>query len=54
MLPIVDKLDVSKYGVISINQIGIEDGVYYINDLVKKPKQEETPSRYAIKGRYVM
>jgi UTP--glucose-1-phosphate uridylyltransferase len=46
--------DVSKYGVISINQNGIEDGVYHINDLVEKPKREDAPSNYAIMGRYVL
>jgi UTP--glucose-1-phosphate uridylyltransferase len=50
----VPEEDVSKYGVISINQNGIEDGVYHINDLVEKPKMEEAPSRYAIMGRYVL
>jgi UTP--glucose-1-phosphate uridylyltransferase len=34
----VPEQDVSKYGVISINQNGIEDGVYHINNLVEKPK----------------
>jgi UTP--glucose-1-phosphate uridylyltransferase len=50
----VPEKDVSKYGVISINQYGIEDGVYHINDLVEKPKKEEAPSNYAIMGRYVL
>jgi UTP--glucose-1-phosphate uridylyltransferase len=50
----VPQKDVSKYGVISINQNGIEDGVYHINDLVEKPKLEEAPSNYAIMGRYVL
>jgi UTP--glucose-1-phosphate uridylyltransferase len=50
----VSEQDVSKYGVISINQSEIEDGVYHINDLVEKPKQEEAPSNYAIMGRYVL
>jgi UTP--glucose-1-phosphate uridylyltransferase len=50
----VPEQDVSKYGVISINQKGIENGVYHINDLVEKPKQEEAPSNYAIMGRYVL
>jgi UTP--glucose-1-phosphate uridylyltransferase len=50
----VQEQDVSKYGVISINQNGIEDGVYHINDLVEKPKREEAPSNYAIMGRYVL
>ncbi|MBN8193792.1 UTP--glucose-1-phosphate uridylyltransferase GalU [Bacillus sp. NTK074B] len=50
----VPQQEVSKYGVISINQNGIEDGVYHINDLVEKPKVEEAPSNYAIMGRYVL
>ncbi|MGF3105740.1 UTP--glucose-1-phosphate uridylyltransferase GalU [Rossellomorea sp. DUT-2] len=50
----VPKKDVSKYGVISINNNGIEDGVYHIHDLVEKPKIEEAPSNYAIMGRYVL
>jgi UTP--glucose-1-phosphate uridylyltransferase len=50
----VPEQDVCKYGVISINQNGIEDGVYHINDLVEKPKVEEAPSNYAIMGRYVL
>jgi UTP--glucose-1-phosphate uridylyltransferase len=50
----VPEQEVSKYGVISINQNGIEDGVYHINDLVEKPKVEEAPSTYAIMGRYVL
>lgn len=50
----VPEQEVSKYGVISINQNGIEDGVYHINDLVEKPKVEEAPSNYAIMGRYVL
>jgi UTP--glucose-1-phosphate uridylyltransferase len=50
----VPEQDVSKYGVISINQNGIEEGVYHINDLVEKPNKEEAPSNYAIMGRYVL
>jgi UTP--glucose-1-phosphate uridylyltransferase len=50
----VPQQDVSKYGVISINQNGTEDGVYHIHDLVEKPKVEEAPSRFAIMGRYVL
>jgi UTP--glucose-1-phosphate uridylyltransferase len=46
--------EVSKYGVISINQNGIDNGVFHINDLVEKPKVEEAPSNYAIMGRYVL
>jgi UTP--glucose-1-phosphate uridylyltransferase len=50
----VPQKDVSKYGVISINQNEIDNGVFHINDLVEKPKVEEAPSNYAIMGRYVL
>jgi UTP--glucose-1-phosphate uridylyltransferase len=50
----VPEQDVSKYGIISINQNGMEDAVYHINDLIEKPKLEEAPSNYAIMGRYVL
>jgi UTP--glucose-1-phosphate uridylyltransferase len=50
----VPQKDVSKYGVISINQNEIDSGVFHINDLVEKPKVEEAPSNYAIMGRYVL
>lgn len=50
----VSEQEVSKYGVISINQSGMDNGVFHINDLVEKPKVEEAPSNYAIMGRYVL
>jgi UTP--glucose-1-phosphate uridylyltransferase len=50
----VPKQDVSKYGVISINQNEIDNNVFHINDLVEKPKMEDAPSNYAIMGRYVL
>ncbi|WGG45418.1 UTP--glucose-1-phosphate uridylyltransferase GalU [Rossellomorea sp. DA94] len=50
----VPEQEVSKYGVISIKQSGIDNGVFHINDLVEKPKVQEAPSNYAIMGRYVL
>lgn len=50
----VPKKEVSKYGVISINQNRMDHGVFHINDLVEKPKLEDAPSNYAIMGRYVL
>ncbi|WRP06326.1 UTP--glucose-1-phosphate uridylyltransferase GalU [Rossellomorea aquimaris] len=50
----VPEQEVSKYGVISINQSGMDNGVFHINDLVEKPKVEDAPSNYAIMGRYVL
>ncbi|MDX8344144.1 UTP--glucose-1-phosphate uridylyltransferase GalU [Rossellomorea sp. YZS02] len=50
----VPEQEVSKYGVISINNHEMDNGVFHINDLVEKPKVEEAPSNYAIMGRYVL
>ncbi|RLQ94802.1 UTP--glucose-1-phosphate uridylyltransferase GalU [Falsibacillus albus] len=50
----VPEEEVSKYGVISIANSGSNQGVFHINDLVEKPKQEEAPSNYAIMGRYIL
>ncbi|WP_226675651.1 UTP--glucose-1-phosphate uridylyltransferase GalU [Rossellomorea aquimaris] len=50
----VPKQEVSKYGVISVNNHEMDNGVFHINDLVEKPKVEDAPSNYAIMGRYVL
>jgi UTP--glucose-1-phosphate uridylyltransferase len=50
----VPEQDVSQYGVTSINQNGMDNEVFHINDLVEKPKVEVAPSNYAIMGRYVL
>ncbi|MBW3110305.1 UTP--glucose-1-phosphate uridylyltransferase GalU [Bacillus sp. MCCB 382] len=50
----VPQQEVSKYGVISINNHEMDNGVFHINDLVEKPKVEDAPSNYAIMGRYVL
>ncbi|WP_243293026.1 UTP--glucose-1-phosphate uridylyltransferase GalU [Bacillus sp. FJAT-47783] len=46
--------DVSKYGVISIQNGQMDDGVFHVDNLVEKPKLEEAPSNYAIMGRYIL
>ncbi|WP_202079450.1 UTP--glucose-1-phosphate uridylyltransferase GalU [Caldalkalibacillus salinus] len=46
--------DVSKYGIISVKNGGIDKDCYHINDLVEKPSKEEAPSNYAIMGRYIL
>lgn len=46
--------DVSKYGIVSIKQTEIAKNCFHVNDLVEKPKLENTPSNYAIMGRYVL
>lgn len=48
----VPESEVSKYGIIDGQKI--EDNVYQINNLVEKPRLEETPSNIAILGRYII
>ena len=43
---------IHKYGVIKGEEI--EDGVYLVQDMVEKPKEEEAPSNLAIIGRYIL
>lgn len=51
--PVPDE-DVSKYGIISPKATAVEDGVIHVKELVEKPKQEDSPSNFAIMGRYVL
>lgn len=44
--------DVDKYGI--VDAAIIEDRLYKVNNLVEKPKKEETPSNIAILGRYII
>lgn len=46
--------DVSKYGIIAIQNGEIAKNCFHINDLIEKPKLKEAPSNYAIMGRYVL
>ncbi|WP_273130274.1 UTP--glucose-1-phosphate uridylyltransferase GalU [Bacillus weihaiensis] len=50
----VPEQDVSKYGVVSIDETKQTGNVFAVNDLVEKPSVEEAPSNYAIMGRYVL
>nr|WP_147421974.1 UTP--glucose-1-phosphate uridylyltransferase GalU [Salipaludibacillus neizhouensis] len=51
--PVSDE-DVSKYGIVSPKSTEVEKGVIHVKDLVEKPKQEDSPSNFAIMGRYVL
>ncbi|RKL68223.1 UTP--glucose-1-phosphate uridylyltransferase [Salipaludibacillus neizhouensis] len=51
--PVPDE-DVSKYGIVSPKSMEVEQGVIHVKDLVEKPKQGESPSNFAIMGRYVL
>lgn len=48
----VSQKEVSKYGI--VNGIEIEENVYKVNNMVEKPKPEETTSNIAILGRYII
>lgn len=44
--------DVSKYGIAEVEDIG--ESSFLVKGLVEKPKPEETPSRWALPGRYAL
>ncbi len=56
-LPVIGVMEVpiervSSYGIISGDEIS--PGIFKVNKLVEKPKQEDAPSRLAIVGRYIL
>lgn len=48
----VPENEVQRYGI--IDGIHIDERLYRVNNLVEKPKQEESPSNIAILGRYIL
>ncbi|NMM62918.1 UTP--glucose-1-phosphate uridylyltransferase GalU [Clostridium sp. P21] len=48
----VDKSEVFKYGI--VNGMKLEDKIYKVNNMVEKPKVEDSPSNIAILGRYII
>ncbi len=48
----VDNKEVNKYGIIKGEKL--TDSIYKVEDLIEKPKFEESPSNLAILGRYVI
>tara|TARA_B110000211_G_scaffold19583_1_gene20272 strand:- start:1856 stop:2296 length:441 start_codon:yes stop_codon:yes gene_type:complete len=48
----VKKKNVSRYGMLSINSK--KKNYFKIKDVVEKPNENETPSNYAIIGRYIL
>jgi len=44
--------EVHKYGVIAGE--GLKDGIYRVDAMVEKPKQQDAPSNLAIIGRYIL
>lgn len=47
----VEHQDVSKYGIVGVDSL--YEGVYSINSLVEKPAPDQSPSQFAILGRYI-
>jgi UTP--glucose-1-phosphate uridylyltransferase len=47
----VQKEEVSKYGIADVS--AFRDGVFKVNGFIEKPKPEQTPSHWALPGRYV-
>lgn len=55
MVEKVPHKEVSSYGIVNINNIDPKPGESVeIKDIVEKPKVEESPSDYAVVGRYVL
>lgn len=50
----VPKQDVSKYGIVKPRGGGIDQNIYYIDELVEKPSLKEASSRLAVMGRYIL
>lgn len=48
----VSEDEVSRYGIVDGKEI--HDRLYSVNNLVEKPKKEESPSNIAIMGRYIL
>ena len=45
--------EVVRYGIVELGD-HVKKDLFYIKDLVEKPKVEEAPSEYAIVGRYIL
>ncbi len=50
----VSEDEVSQYGIIKPKGSEIDKNILNIETLVEKPKKEESPSQYAILGRYIL
>ncbi len=46
--------DVSKYGILDVENISDNKNIYKVKDLVEKPSKEAAPSNIAILGRYII
>ncbi|WP_134685862.1 UTP--glucose-1-phosphate uridylyltransferase GalU [Brevibacillus migulae] len=45
---------VERYGIVCGERMPASSGLYHVSDLIEKPRREESPSRLAIMGRYVI
>jgi UTP--glucose-1-phosphate uridylyltransferase len=46
--------EISRYGVIAADQVGSNDRLFRVRDMVEKPPADKAPSNLAIIGRYVL
>lgn len=46
--------EISRYGVIAADQVGGDDRLFRVRDMVEKPPADQAPSNLAIIGRYVL
>jgi len=45
---------VERYGIVCGERMPASNGLYHVSDLIEKPRRDESPSRLAIMGRYVI
>ncbi|HZG17449.1 MAG TPA: UTP--glucose-1-phosphate uridylyltransferase GalU [Candidatus Bathyarchaeia archaeon] len=45
---------VERYGIVCGDRMPASNGLYHVSDLIEKPRRDESPSRLAIMGRYVI
>lgn len=50
----VNRENISKYGIVSMTDMGSSKSIFQIADLVEKPSPDEAPSNLAIIGRYIL
>jgi len=46
--------EISRYGVIAADQVGADNRLFRVRDMVEKPPADQAPSNLAIIGRYVL
>jgi len=50
----VPDADVSSYGIVDVEPLDLDGGVFRVRSMVEKPPRDEAPSNLAIIGRYIL